>query len=90
MDPSRFWVICGGESGGPENRRLVERCAVKGYHWYHPDCAGWWPKPKALQWVRDIRDQCQEAGVPFFLKQLGPRAGQGTLLDGQELKEMPA
>lgn len=28
-------------------------------------------RPIDLAWVRDIRDQCAEAGVPFFLKQLG-------------------
>jgi len=24
-----------------------------------------------LDWVRSVRDQCQEAGVPFFFKQWG-------------------
>ena len=56
---------------------------------YFCGCTGWRPKPEALAWVRSIRDQCAAAGVPFFLKQLGPKAGQGTFLDGQEHKEMP-
>ena len=98
------WVIVGGESGGPENRQLVERCDCRArarkaktpeelldaFRHVSP-CYGtpWRVKPEALKWVRDIRDQCQAAGVPFYFKQWGPRAGQGTLLDGNEHKEMP-
>jgi protein gp37 len=43
-------------------------------------------------WARGIRDQCLEAGVPFFFKQVGgrtPKAG-GRLLDDREWGEMPA
>jgi protein gp37 len=42
-------------------------------------------------WVRSIRNQCQNAGVPFFFKQWGgrtPKAG-GRLLDGQTWDEFP-
>ena len=28
-------------------------------------------RPMELSWAREIRDQCEEQGVPFFLKQLG-------------------
>src|SRR5262245_55196214 len=28
-------------------------------------------RPCELAWLRDLRDQCRRAGVPFFLKQLG-------------------
>ncbi len=28
-------------------------------------------RPMALEWARDIRDQCQAAGIPLFVKQLG-------------------
>jgi protein gp37 len=44
-----------------------------------------------LIWVRQIRDQCVEAGVPFFFKQVGgrtPKAG-GRQLDGREWNELP-
>lgn len=27
-------------------------------------------RPAKLKWLRDIRDQCQEAGVPLFIKQI--------------------
>jgi protein gp37 len=53
--------------------------------------AGWRPKPEALEWLRSIRDQCQAAGVAYFLKQLGgltPKSG-GRRLDGREWNEMP-
>lgn len=43
-------------------------------------------------WVREIRDQCLTAGVPFFFKQWGgrtPKAG-GRRLDGRLWSQMPA
>jgi protein gp37 len=42
-------------------------------------------------WVRDLRDRCVAAGVPFFHKQWGgrtPKSG-GRLLDGRTWDEMP-
>ena len=43
-------------------------------------------------WVRLVRDQCTEAGVPFFFKQWGGRTpkAQGRLLDGRIWEEIPA
>jgi protein gp37 len=41
--------------------------------------------------VRDIRDRCVAAGIPFFFKQVGgitPKAG-GRLLDGRTWDEFP-
>lgn len=79
------WVIVGGESG-PHARALVKRC---------PNCGGgapasfcsyckgqpWQPTEEALGWVRDIRDQCIAADVPFLFKQWGghrPETGDGA------------
>src|SRR5262249_53087817 len=48
-------------------------------------------RPIRPEWVRAIRDQCADAGVPFFFKQWGgstPKAG-GRTLDGQQWSEMP-
>jgi protein gp37 len=48
-------------------------------------------RPIDADWVRDIRDRCQEAGVAFFHKQWGgrtPKAG-GRELDGRTWDEMP-
>jgi protein gp37 len=49
-------------------------------------------RPIDETWVRDIRDQCQAADVPFFFKQWGgfrPKA-RGRELDGRTWDEMPA
>jgi len=42
-------------------------------------------------WIRDLRDQCQAAGVPFFLKQieLGGRVVKAPELDGRQWLEVP-
>ena len=51
------------------------------------------PRARPLQpeWVRDIRDRCVTAGVPFFHKQWGGRTPKqgGRLLDGVQWDEMP-
>src|SRR6266568_1462036 len=48
-------------------------------------------RPCNPEWVRDLRDRCQAAGVAFFHKQWGgrtPKAG-GRLLDGRTWDEFP-
>ncbi len=42
-------------------------------------------------WVADIRDQCQQAMVPFFFKQWGgtKKKKTGRLLDGRTWDELP-
>ena len=48
-------------------------------------------RPMLIEWVREVRDQCEPAGVPFFFKQWGglrPKSG-GRLLDGREWNEWP-
>lgn len=44
-------------------------------------------RPLHPDWVRSVRDQCQSAGVPFFLKSLG--RGKGRELDGKEHNDLP-
>lgn len=43
-------------------------------------------------WVRDIRDQCLKAGVPFFFKQWGGvrKKWSGRELDGRTWDELPS
>lgn len=45
----------------------------------------------APEWVRSIRDQCQDAGVPFFFKQWGGtrKKKAGRILDGRTYDELP-
>jgi protein gp37 len=50
-------------------------------------------RPLDLGWVREIRDQCLDQGVAFFLKQLGgrrnKRGGDEAVLDGRLWREYP-
>ena len=49
-------------------------------------------RPMDSSWVLDIRDQCQDAGVPFFFKQWGgvQKKKAGRELDGRTWDEMPS
>ncbi|MFC4375742.1 DUF5131 family protein [Nocardia halotolerans] len=49
-------------------------------------------RPMDPEWVRDIRDACMEANVPFFFKQWGGRTpkSKGRELDGRKWDSMPA
>jgi protein gp37 len=49
-------------------------------------------RPMREEWVRNIRDQCRNAGVPFFFKQWGGvrKSEAGRKLDGRTYDEMPA
>lgn len=48
-------------------------------------------RPMRIEWVREIRDRCLEANVPFFFKQWGGRTPKqhGRVLDGRTWDEMP-
>ena len=48
-------------------------------------------RPMSYAWVASIRDQCEEAGVPFFFKQWGgvQKARNGRALDGRYYDAMP-
>ncbi len=48
-------------------------------------------RPMKSEWAREVRDQCINAGVPFFFKQWGglrPKSG-GRRLDEREWNELP-
>jgi protein gp37 len=49
-------------------------------------------RPMRPEWVRSIRDQCEEAGVQFFFKQWGGvhKKEAGRELDGKTYDEIPA
>jgi protein gp37 len=48
-------------------------------------------RPMDPAWVREIRDRCSSAGIPFFFKQWGgvSKKKAGRLLDGRTWDEMP-
>lgn len=50
-------------------------------------------RPMDIMWARELRDECSQYGVAFFLKQLGgnpdKRGHAKALLDGERFTEMP-
>jgi protein gp37 len=48
-------------------------------------------RPIEIEWVRDIRDQCLDAGASFFFKQWGGlnKKKAGRILDGRTWDDMP-
>ncbi|MBV6490886.1 MAG: DUF5131 family protein [Fimbriimonadaceae bacterium] len=49
-------------------------------------------RPMKPEWARDLRDQCQSAGVAFFFKQWGGvvKSRNGRVLDGRTWDEYPS
>ncbi|MEA3312347.1 MAG: phage Gp37/Gp68 family protein [candidate division WOR-3 bacterium] len=49
-------------------------------------------RPMSAEWVKDIRDQCLRASVPFFFKQWGGfnKKKNGRKLEGRTWDEMPS
>jgi protein gp37 len=45
-------------------------------------------RPMEVAWVRDVRDRCVAAGIPFFFKQWHKK-NTGRELDGRTWDEMP-
>jgi protein gp37 len=48
-------------------------------------------RPMKKEWVIDIRNQCERAGIPFFFKQWGGinKKKKGRLLEGKTWDDMP-
>ena len=48
-------------------------------------------RPMAPEWATDIRDQCENAGIPFFFKQWGGKNKKkaGRVLEGKTHDAMP-
>ena len=48
-------------------------------------------RPMSEDWVRSVRNQCQQTGTAFFFKQWGGanKKAAGRILDGQEWSQMP-
>jgi len=71
----------------------VGRLELDGIHWVIVGGESG-PGARAMdrEWVRDIRRQCLDQGVPFFFKQWGGvRKGRhGRVLDGRTWDELPA
>jgi len=60
----------------------ISEMPLDGIHWVIVGGeSGAHARPMDLGWARDIRDQCAEAGVPFFMKQLGGRRDKRDQLE---------
>jgi protein gp37 len=65
---------------------------LNGIHWVIAGGeSGHGARPMQSAWVESIRDQCAEAGVPFFFKQWGgvQKKKAGRVLDGRTYDERP-
>jgi len=53
--------------------------------------SGPFARPMCVEWVSEIRDQCQNYNVPFFFKQWGGfnKKKNGRLLEGRTWDELP-
>ena len=70
----------------------LPRLDLSGIHWVIVGGeSGPGARPMDPEWARDLRDQCQAAGVPFFFKQWGGvnKKTSGRELDGRTWDEMP-
>jgi protein gp37 len=68
------------------------RLDLRGIHWVIVGGeSGPGARPMLPEWVRSIRDQCREKGVPFFFKQWGGvrKKETGRRLDGRTHDRFP-
>lgn len=68
------------------------RLSLRGIHWVIVGGeSGPGSREMRPEWVRDVRQQCRDAGVPFFFKQWGgvQKSVRGRELDGRTWEEMP-
>jgi protein gp37 len=66
---------------------------LRGIHWVIVGGeSGPGARPPDIEWIRSIRDQCAEQGVPFFFKQWGGivKKTRGRILDGRTHDAFPA
>lgn len=70
----------------------VGHLGLRGIHWVIVGGeSGAGARPMRAEWVRDIRQQCLDARVPFFFKQWGGvhKSWEGRVLDGRTWDAMP-
>jgi protein gp37 len=70
----------------------LDRVDFRGIHWVIVGGeSGPGARPMSPEWVRSLRDQCQQTGIPFFFKQWGGvrKNVAGRRLDGRTHDEFP-
>jgi protein gp37 len=86
-------IDCGGCRGTPvRGQPYCPGHKAGGIDWVIAGCeSGPGARPAETDWFRSLRDQCQAAGVPFFLKQMmvDGRLVKMPELDGKVWDEVP-
>lgn len=70
----------------------IPNLPLAGIHWVIVGGeSGRRPRPVKIEWVRELRDQCLKADIPFFFKQWGGtnKKKSGRELDGRTWDQMP-
>jgi protein gp37 len=70
----------------------LENLNLRGIHWVIVGGeSGPGARPMSPEWVRDVRDQCERAEVPFFFKQWGGvnKKRAGRVFEGRTWNDMP-
>lgn len=70
----------------------IQDLHLKGIHWVIVGCeSGPGARPMRIDWVREIKDQCVAARIPFFFKQMviDGKVVKMPELDGRVWDEMP-
>jgi protein gp37 len=90
--PARLNFIGAEPLLGPINLHLDDKWIRRSVHWVIVGGEGGpGARPMDLDWVRDLRDQCVHAKIPFFFKQVGGKnkKAPGRSLNGRTWEEFP-
>ncbi len=94
--PEVTWHPCGNALRKPrppaKGTTVLVPAKWQGIDWVICGCEsgpGW--RPCKIDWIRDLRDQCVKANVPFFLKQMevGGKVVDMPELDGRVWDQVP-
>lgn len=83
------WWPSIGDADAEERQRIDSDAKID---WVLAGCeSGPRRRPMNPDWARSLRDQCRDAGVPFYLKQMeiGGKVTASPALDGVEQNEFP-
>lgn len=84
----RYWEPAAGDS---LEDRVIDRVSLEQI-WSQLGPGQREARPVDPAWIRALRDECQQAGVPFLFKQWGGRTAKagGREIDGRTWDEYPA
>ena len=72
IDLDAAWRKYRGDGYKLNRNQYASECTTRGIDWVIVGGeSGSKARPCNIEWIRSIRDQCREAGVPCFIKQIG-------------------